>query len=170
VTVSTHSTHGACSHWLTDVQPNIDRPVNSDVRMAAVLSVGWLDHCTACWATGCRFMSVLPRRCYARHTCSLYGRSWIEMPGCWPHFCQCSRVFPCLPSPITADHYRYSKRIGIGGDMIYHIHQYCNTASIHSPISHISLTPIATGICRSLTVIVLKKPGVKMCLNLQHVV
>ena len=62
-------------------EPNVDWPVRSDVRTAAVLSVGWLDRRAVCWVARCRLMSALPCRCYARHTCSLYGGMWIEMPA-----------------------------------------------------------------------------------------
>ena len=60
-------------------ESDIDWPVKSDLRAAAVSSVGWLDHRTACLAAGCCLMSGLPHCCHARHTCSLCGGTWIEI-------------------------------------------------------------------------------------------
>ena len=47
-------------------------------------------------------MSVLPRRCYARHTCSLYGGRWIEKPASF------LSMQPCvsLHSPAESDYCR----------------------------------------------------------------
>jgi len=60
-------------------------------------------------------MSTPPCRCYPRHTRSLYGGTWIEMPASFVMaFCHAGHVFQS-PSPITVDRYR-SRRIGIGGD------------------------------------------------------
>jgi len=88
---------------------------------AAVLSVGWLAHHAVCWVAWCRLISALPRCCYALHTFSLYGGTWIEMQRSFLSMC-----FTRLPSPITADHYHYSRRVGIGRDT--------QTDISHSPI------------------------------------
>jgi len=92
-----------------------------DVWTAAVLSVGWLAHHAACWVAWCRLISALPRCSYALHTFSLYGGTWIEMQRSFLSMC-----FTRLPSPITADHYHYSRRVGIVRDT--------QTDISHSPI------------------------------------
>jgi len=68
---------------------------------------------------GVPLMSTPPWRCYARHTCSLYGGTWIEMPASFV-MAYCQRG-PCVSVAeydywlLDIDRYR-SGRIGIGGD------------------------------------------------------
>ena len=134
VCLSAGSARGARTHCLTDTSPIlIDLLKLTCERLPAVLSVGPPQ---ACWAALFRLMSALPRHCYARHTCS---GTWIEMrASMWPCVSLVCQVRLPLILIATAD-----VSVVVSAETrkpIYRIDQYCNAASIHSPISDISLT------------------------------
>jgi len=132
--------YGTCSHCLNDVR-----------------ACYWLTcqkwHANGChpisWMVGpphsvlgggCRLICALPGRCYVRHTCSLYGGQWIEMPASFLSMQPCvlltCQVWLLLIIIVTAG-------VSVSAETrkpIYRIHRYCNAASTHSPIYDIGLT------------------------------
>jgi len=75
------------------------------------------------------------------HTCSLYGRTWIEMPASFVvTFCRCG---PCFSRQVRSLLIVIAAGVSVSAETrkpIYSIRRYCKATSEYSPIRSIGLT------------------------------